>query len=85
MKIVWDEPKRAINIQKHGFDFAELTEEFFESATIEPAKLDREMAIGEFKGELIIAVVHKRLGTEAISVISMRHASDKEKEKYHGE
>ncbi len=29
MKIVWDEPKRLADIEKHGLDFAALDEEFF--------------------------------------------------------
>jgi len=28
MKIVWDEPKRLANIEKHGLDFAALDDEF---------------------------------------------------------
>lgn len=38
MKIVWDEPKRAANLFKHGMDFASLTIEFFETSTVIPAK-----------------------------------------------
>ena len=29
MKIVWDEPKRGYNLEKHGLDFATLDLEFF--------------------------------------------------------
>jgi uncharacterized DUF497 family protein len=28
MKIVWDEPKRLANLDKHGLDFADLNETF---------------------------------------------------------
>ncbi|MGU3492520.1 hypothetical protein ACLBXM_00635 [Xanthobacteraceae bacterium A53D] len=38
MQIIWDEPKRNANREKHGFDFAALTEHFFAAATILPAK-----------------------------------------------
>ncbi len=38
MIIVWDEPKRLANIDKHGLDFADLSLEFFERALIRPAK-----------------------------------------------
>ena len=79
MKIVWDEPKRITNLESRGLDFAALTVEFFETATVVPAKLDRFMAIGEFNGEIILAVVFRPLGSEAISVISMRRASRKER------
>lgn len=79
MKIVWDEPKRITNLESRGLDFADLTVEFFETATVVPAKLDRFMAIGEFNGEIILAVVFRPLGSEALSVISMRRASRKER------
>jgi uncharacterized DUF497 family protein len=39
------------------------------------------MAIGEFDGQ-IISVVFKPLGSEALSVISMRIASRKERKAY---
>jgi uncharacterized protein len=77
MKIVFDEPKRQKNLAGRGFDFAALTEEFFYEATIYPAKKGRFMAIGLFEGRMT-AVVFARLGTEAISIISMRRASRKE-------
>ncbi|MGK9053383.1 BrnT family toxin [Neorhizobium petrolearium] len=81
MKITYDENKRLTNIEKHfGLDFAGLDMDFFEGATIYPAKDDRLMAIGEFKGQIILVVIFKPLGSEAISVISMRHASRKERE-----
>jgi len=37
------------------------------------------MAIGEFQGIVIIAVVFRPLGSEALSVISMRPASTTER------
>lgn len=39
MKIVWDEPKRLANIEKHGLDFAALDDEFFLTSTIRAPKL----------------------------------------------
>lgn len=84
MKIVWDDAKRLANLEKHkGYDFVDLTIEFFEAATIVPAKRGRFMAIGEFRGETIIATVFAPLGAEAISIISMRRASRKER-RLHG-
>ncbi|TJV12455.1 MAG: hypothetical protein E5Y16_35025, partial [Mesorhizobium sp.] len=44
MKIVWDEPKRLANIEKHRLDFAALDEEFFLTSTIRAAKAGRLMA-----------------------------------------
>ncbi|MEO8667260.1 MAG: BrnT family toxin [Bauldia sp.] len=79
MRIVWDEPKRLANIEKHGLDFAELSVEFFEAATIYPAKAGRLMALAALNGRPVIAVVFLPLGTEGISIISMRTASLKER------
>lgn len=79
MKITYDEPKRLKTLAERGLDMAELDFDFFERSTVLTAKEGRYMAIGEFKGVIIIAVVFKPLGSEAISVISMRRASKKER------
>ena len=79
MKLVWDEPKRQRNIAKHGLDFAVLTSEFFENARIEDAKSGRFLAVGEFEGVTIIAVVFRPLGSEALSIVSMRRANKAER------
>lgn len=79
MMIVWDEPKRQQNLTKHGLDFADLDLEFFLAAQIRPARHGRIMAIGEFDGQIVIAVIFAPLGSEAISLISMRPASRKER------
>lgn len=84
MKIVWDESKRQINIAKHGLDFADLTLEFFLTAIIASAKQDRFLAIGQWNGETVIAVVFRPLGSEALSIVSMRRASAQERSKIHG-
>lgn len=78
MKILWDEAKRQSNLDKHGFDFADLTEDFFLSSVVVPAKEGRAMAIGRLRGG-VIATVFVRLGREGLSVISMRPASIKER------
>lgn len=75
MLIVWDELKRQRNLAKHGLDFADLTLEFFERAQVEIAKQDRLLAFGTLAGVTVIAVVFRPLGSEAVSVISMRPAS----------
>ncbi|WP_371932964.1 BrnA antitoxin family protein [Bradyrhizobium sp. CCGUVB23] len=46
MKIIWDEPKRLANLGKHGMDFADLNEKFFDTAVVLEAKRDRYRAIG---------------------------------------
>lgn len=79
MKIIYDENKRLVNIEKHGLDFADLTIDFFADALIVGAKQGRYMAIGEFQGIVVIAVVFRPLGSEALSVISMRLASTTER------
>ena len=79
MRLVWDEPKRQQNVAKHGLDFADLTSAFFENASNEGAKSGRFLAVGEFEGMTIIAVVFRPLGSEALSIISMRRASKAER------
>jgi uncharacterized DUF497 family protein len=37
MVIVWDEPKRLANLDKHGIDFADIGPAFFLSALVKPA------------------------------------------------
>lgn len=75
MKIVWDEPKRLANLDKHGMDFDDLTLDFFEQAIVYPAKAGRFVAVSRLNNQVVAAVIFKPLGSEAISVISMRPAS----------
>ena len=79
MKIVYDPPKRASNLLKHGLDFADLEDgAFFETALVRPAKNGRFMAIGRLANGTI-SVVFALLGSEGLSIISMRPASTKER------
>lgn len=78
MKITYDEPKRLSNLSNRGLDFAGLDVMFFENSSIVAAKSDRFKAIGEFNG-LVLTVIFKPLGTEALSIISMRRANRKER------
>ena len=78
LMIVWDEPKRQTNLAKHGLDFAHLNEGFFLGSIVVPAKDGRHMAIGRL-ADGTIAVVFATLGTEGVSVISMRPASLRER------
>jgi uncharacterized DUF497 family protein len=81
MKIVWDEPKRLANLDKHGLDFADLNETFFDSALVLPSRHKRWIGIGkDIHG--VIVVVFVALGKEAVSVISMRPASRNERKLY---
>jgi uncharacterized DUF497 family protein len=81
MVLTWDESKRLSNLDKHGLDFAALTPEFFERATIYPARRGRLRAVGSLdRGTRWLTVVFANLGTEGLSVVSMRFASKKERE-----
>jgi uncharacterized DUF497 family protein len=82
VKIVWDEPKRLANLEKHGLDFADLDEAFFENALVASGnKSKRWRAIGVNAGGVIV-VVFARLGREGISIISMRPANKSERDLY---
>lgn len=78
MQIAWDEPKRAANIPNHDLDFADLDESFFERSVVVPGKGRRLIAIGRLANGVVV-VVFITLGTEGVSVISMRPASRKER------
>lgn len=74
MVIVWDEPKRLANLAKHGIDFADLTVAFFEAAVIRSGHSGRLLALGRQGKDSMLAVVFAPLGSEAVSIISMRPA-----------
>ena len=81
MQIVWDEPKRLANLDKHGLDFADLNETFFDGALVLPSRHKRWIGIGkDIRG--VIVVVFVALGKEVVSVISMRPASRNERKLY---
>lgn len=82
MRLIFDESKRRSNIAKHGLDFGRIEEEFFLTSVVVSTKAGRYMAIGDFEGRIIVAVVFAPLGTEAVSIISMRPASRKERRIY---
>ena len=79
MLITWDEPKRLANLAKHGLDFAAITLEFFENAHATRATEGRVKFVGTMNGALFVVVIAAPLGTEAISIISLRRASRKER------
>lgn len=81
MKIVWDEPKRRANLDKHGMDFADLNETFFDNALVLATDRNRWRAIGvNIRG--VISVIFATRGAEGVSIVSMRPASKKERELY---
>ena len=86
MKIVWDEPKRRTNLATHGFDLADAESFDWDTALIVPGHAGetgrpRFRAIGRL-GHDLVAIVFSPLGTEAISVISLRRASRSERKLY---
>lgn len=83
MKIIWGEPKRLANIEKHGLDFADIGEFAWESALFEESLAknfgrQRFKALGYFR-DGTAAVIFATLGSEAISIISFRQASKQER------
>jgi uncharacterized DUF497 family protein len=78
VKIVWDEPKRLANLDKHDLDFRDLDIAYFEGSVVVPARDGRLAAIGRLGGQAL-TVIFAAWGTEAISVVSMRPASAKER------
>jgi uncharacterized DUF497 family protein len=82
MAIVWDERKRLLNVRKHGLDFALVEDAFdFAGALYAAANDDRTKAIGQFEDRLSV-LIFQQLGDEAISLVSLRVASKKEREAY---
>ncbi|MBN8996275.1 MAG: BrnT family toxin [Rhizobiales bacterium] len=87
---VWDEAKRLANLAKHGYDFAHVEADFdWDDAVTAPTyagsrREARFKSIGVFEGRLIV-VIFAPLGTEAISIISMRPADSRERRLYEGE
>jgi len=86
MRFEWDEKKRIINLQRHGFDFADADEVFrSETTTIEDDRFDydepRYVSFGMLK-DLVVAVVHTETD-EIIRVISFRRATRNEEREYY--
>lgn len=84
MRILWDEPKRQTTLATRNLDFADLSPEFFDTAIVRQVRQGRSQAIGQHLG-FLVAVVFLPLGTEAVSVVSLRRASRKERNIYETE
>jgi uncharacterized protein len=82
--VTWDSAKRLANLDKHGLDFADLELEFFLNSVVAPVRDRRFRAIGSTRGGRVIVVIFAPLGTESVSVISMRPANRKERSLLHG-
>ena len=86
MIIVWDEPKRLRNIERHGLDFRDAERIVWAEAMIErsypgPYGRPRYRAVGVLDDDLV-TVVFALLGSEGLSLISLRPASRKERKQY---
>jgi uncharacterized DUF497 family protein len=81
MKIVWDRPKREKTLNERRLDFADVPLEFFETAVIVGARKGRFKAVGFLNGRMM-SIIFRPLGTEALSIISMRRASVAERTAY---
>ncbi|WP_414815931.1 BrnT family toxin [Rhizobium sp. IY2] len=78
MKITWDEAKRIANLQKHGFDFEDVYFFDWKNAVITTSHGGRFKAIGYYEDGTAV-VVYALLGSEAVSIISFRPASNTER------
>ncbi|MGF9562623.1 BrnT family toxin [Neorhizobium sp. JUb45] len=78
MIFVCDEVKRLANLDKYGLDFADVMFFGWETAVLEPSHSGRVKAIGYYRDGTAV-VIYAGLGSEAISIISFRPASPKER------
>jgi hypothetical protein len=88
VKVVWDEPKSATNLEKHGISFEEASalftgdvdylEIFDEQHSVEE---DRFIAIGPIRRGLVLVVYAER-EEDAVRIISARWATKQEGELY---
>jgi uncharacterized DUF497 family protein len=81
---VWDEPKRLANLDAHLIDFRDADRFAWNEATFAETKPSRTgrrrfKAIGMLDRKLV-AMIFSPLGNEAASIVSLRPASEKERE-----
>lgn len=85
-RFVWDNAKAAANLEKHGIDFEEACEVFFDPfLRLEDASVPnetRDAAIGLTEDWKLVLVVHLRRENDAIRVISARAATAQERRAY---
>jgi uncharacterized protein len=87
MRTVWDELKRERNVREHRLDFADVDSFFdFAQSVVIPTYAGRDgryrfKAIGTLKDKLVV-LIFSPLGTEAISLISLRPAGRQERRLY---
>jgi len=82
MRFLWDAIKRLANLDKHGLDFADVASDFdWTTANLNPARGNRVKAIGRLH-DLVVVVIFAPLGSEAVSIVSLRSASARERMDY---
>ncbi len=86
MEYEWDEQKNLVNINKHGFDFADAYEIFagpmlIKADTREDYGEDRWIGIGDFRGRVMV-VVFTEPTAEIVRIISVRKALTHERKDY---
>lgn len=87
MLVIVPETKRVANLAKHGIDLADFEDGFswdrYLAGATRPSRTGRprERFIGMMGGRIVAAIVSP-LGSEALAVISIRPASEKERVAY---
>ena len=80
----WDENKSKANLSKHGYDFDDASQVFYEPVVLYPSDRNKEVrwiAVGSLE-ERLVAVIFTRRG-ETIRIISARRARKNEERTYH--
>jgi uncharacterized protein len=86
MNFEWDEQKNELNIDKHGFDFADAYRAFDRSMVVD---IDDRIDYGEDRwigigmlDERIVVVVFTEPDLETTRIISLRKALSQERKRY---
>jgi uncharacterized DUF497 family protein len=86
MNFEWDERKNEINVDKHGFDFADANQVFDLPMVVELDERDdygedRWIGTGMLDGRVVV-VVYTEPDEEIIRIISLRKALSYERKRY---
>ena len=86
MNFEWDERKNAINLAKHGFDFADAPSVFNLPMLVdldlrENYGEDRWIGIGLLNGRVVV-IVYTEPNEQIIRIISLRKALSHERKRY---
>jgi len=86
MEYEWGEDKRLLNLEKHGWDFAEAHRIWDEKAPVNEEYSERKgeerwIAVGRI-GSKTVSIIYEDVAEDRKRIISMRDASDKERIDY---